>query len=707
MKNELINTRTMATIFAIALATTHGNARQGEPDDSCGSGGRVITALGSGNDSGAAVAVQADGKMLVVGTSNNGTQNVFALARYNSDGSLDNAFGTGGKVTTAVGSRNDSAQSVAVQSDGKIVVAGYSDRGTAGSPNDDFALVRYNANGSLDTGFGSGGKVITSIGSGLDDAYSVAVQEDGRIVVAGTTFNGSKDDFALVRYTATGALDTSFGANGKVTTAIGSRDDFGRSVALQDDGKIVVGGHSSLSPTQDAFALARYHGDGSLDASFNTTGKATTSIGSGLDDAYGVAVQRDGKIVLAGRSQNGSRGRFAAARYTVSGALDTGFGSGGKVITSIGSVDDSAASVAVQRDGKILLGGYSDDGAGHDFAVVRYRGDGSLDDAFNHGGKVTTRGGHGAGMAVQRDGKVIVAGYSGNGSNDDFSLVRYQGDRSRDIDGDGKADIVFQNHAGQMVAWYMDDHGGAKSSDYIYGGGLGDWKVVACADVNSDGFADFIFQNSVGQIYVWLLDGTGHGVDFSTGSGLKPGSHYLYGGGLGDWRIVACADVNGDGLQDLIFQNSVGQIYTWYLDGTGDDVNFSTGSGLKPGSHFLYSGGLADWRVVACDDVNGDGTPDLMFQHTTGQIYVWSLDGTGNGVDFSTGSGLRTGSRFLYGGGLGDWKIKSTADINGDGTYDILFQNNAGQVAVWYMDDHGGASSAFLYAGGLGDWNIR
>ena len=177
-------------------------------------------------------------------------------------------------------------------------------------------------------------------------------------------------------------------------------------------------------------------------------------------------------------------------------------------------------------------------------------------------------------------------------------------------------------------------------------------------DTNNDGIADLVFQNNVGQLYEWFLDGSRNGINFATGSGLKPGSQFLYGGGLGDWRLVARADLNNDGIPDLIFQNSVGQLYVWFLDGTGNGVNFSTGSGLKPGSQFLYGGGLGDYRLVAITDVNGDGFADLIFQNSVGQVYVWYLDGTGDGVNFYTGSGLQALPQFLYGGALGDWRIR-------------------------------------------------
>ena len=147
-------------------------------------------------------------------------------------------------------------------------------------------------------------------------------------------------------------------------------------------------------------------------------------------------------------------------------------------------------------------------------------------------------------------------------------------------------------------------------------------------------------------------------MNFSTGAGLKPGSKFLYGAGLGDWRIAACTDMNADGIPDFIFQNGAGQIFVWILDGTGTAINFSTGAGLKPGSKMAYAGGLGDWRLVACGDMNGDGNPDFIFQNGVGQIYLWTLDGTVNPINFSTGTGLKPGSKLLYGSGLGDWRAR-------------------------------------------------
>jgi uncharacterized delta-60 repeat protein len=394
----------------------------GSLDTSFGTGGKVVTAIGS-YDYAKSVAIQSDGKIVAAGVSFNGIDDDFALARYNIDGSLDTTFGIGGKVTTAIGTSYDHARSIAIQSDGKIVAAGLTSNGI----DDDFALVRYNIDGSLDTSFGIGGKVTTAIGSSDDKAYSLAIQSDGKIVAAGDSFNDRRSQFALVRYEADGSLDTSFGTSGKVTTAIGSRAELD-SIALQGDGKIVAAGFSS-SGRKDNFALARFNVDGSLDASFGIGGKVTTAIGSSDDFVKSIALQSNGKIVVAGISYNGVRRYFALARYNIDGSLDTSFGSDGKVITAIGSSEDYVQSIAIQGNGKIVAVGLSFNGSEYDFALARYNVDGSLDTSFGIGGEVITAIGssddNAYSVAIQSDGKIVVAGSSGVVDGINFALVRY------------------------------------------------------------------------------------------------------------------------------------------------------------------------------------------------------------------------------------------------------------------------------------------
>jgi uncharacterized delta-60 repeat protein len=412
----------LTTLFLTLGATT--SAQPGNLDGDFDADGKVTTDFGTGDDLGQSVAVQPDGRIVVAGSASNGTNKDFAVARYNMDGTLDNSFSFDGKVTAPFGTSDDIGQSVAVQPNGKILVAGYSNNGT----DNDFAIARYNADGNLDNSFSVDGKVTTAIGMGDDRGQSVAIQPDGRIVVAGYAHNGVDQDFALARYNTDGTLDNSFSADGKVSTDFGMGHDHGRSVAIQPDGKILVAGYAN-NGTDDDFALARYNTDGTLDNSFSADGKVTTSFGT--DDNYGtsVAIQPDGKIIVTGFSFIGTDSDFALARYNVDGSLDNSFSVDGKVTTAFGTGGDVGYSVAIQPDGKIVVAGFSLIGTDGDFALARYNMDGTLDNSFSIDGKVTTTFGTGVdrgnSVAIQPDGRIVVAGYAYIGAEPDFAVARY------------------------------------------------------------------------------------------------------------------------------------------------------------------------------------------------------------------------------------------------------------------------------------------
>jgi len=429
----------------------------GSLDTDFGTSGMVTTPVGSGNAVAHALGIQSDGKIVTAGSSNNGSNDVFTLAKYNTDGSLDTTFNAAGTkpgtVTTPIGSGNAVANALGIQSsDGKIVVAGYS---LLSGTENVFTLVRYNTDGSLDTTFNAAGTkpgiVTTPIGSLKDYALALGIQSDNKIVVAGYSFNNNKYDFALVRYNTDGSLDTTFNAAGTkpgtVTTSIGgSLNDYANALGIQSDGKIVAAGYS-YNGTKYNITLVRYNSDGSLDADPVTgfgaahTGIVTTSIGSGsiIDDkAHALVIQSDGKILVAGSSYDNTRSKydFALVRYNTDGSLDTdpvtGFGAGGIVTTPIGSDGywDFANALGIQSsDGKILAAGSSNSGSNYDFALVRYNTDGSLDTGFGTGGIVTTPIGssddYALALGIQSDHNIVVAGYSLIGGNYDFALVRY------------------------------------------------------------------------------------------------------------------------------------------------------------------------------------------------------------------------------------------------------------------------------------------
>lgn len=400
------------------------SASDGDLDTTFGTGGKVTTDFSAAFDAATAVAIQGDGKILVAGQADSGASN-FGLARYLSTGALDSSFGTGGKVTTLLG-LSSVANAMALQPDGKIVLAGWSSNGS----NTDFAVARYRSDGTLDPAFGAGGKVITPIGTSDDVARAIALQADGKILVGGYRYASSNHDFALVRYNPDGSLDTDFGTGGKVTTSFGTANDVGTGLAVQSDSKIILGGYYRSASNGDDFAIARYNTDGSLDSTFGSGGKVTTTFTSGNDASTAVLLQPDGKILAAGLAQVSGNNDFAVARYNTDGSLDSaGFGTNGKLTTPVGLAIDNGQAMALQLDGKILVGGYVQVGSTFDFGLVRYMASGSLDSTFGTGGKVITAIGSGhdiiTALAVQSNGKILAAGRADGMPTTDWALLRY------------------------------------------------------------------------------------------------------------------------------------------------------------------------------------------------------------------------------------------------------------------------------------------
>ncbi len=379
--------------------------------------GNVTTTIGHGDDWARAMAVQNDGKIVVAGYASNGSNDDFAVARYNVDGTLDTSFGTGGKTTIGVGSSVDQAYDIKIQADGKIVIAGNSYTGSNG----DFALVRLNGDGSLDSSFGVMGEVVIDFAGGTDEAQSIVVQPDGKIIVGGST-NASL--FAIARLNSDGSLDTSFGTAGSVTTDVTAGLDSGYSLTLQSDGKILFVGAGNNN-----FAVVRYNSNGVLDGSFGTGGKVETDLAGGTDFGRSVLVNSDGTILVSGYS---SFGDFLLVKYTSTGVLDNTFGSNtGKVLTDI-SGSDLALDMVLQADGKIILGGYN---GSFNSTLVRYNVNGSLDTSFGSAGKVTTTIASGAfieGLAVRPDGRIVAGVTATVGGSRDFGVISYLPDGSID-----------------------------------------------------------------------------------------------------------------------------------------------------------------------------------------------------------------------------------------------------------------------------------
>jgi len=418
-------------------------AQSGALDTTFGADGKVTTDFDSrwsAFDESWDVALQTDGKIVAAGKT--GGSGRFALARYHMDGTLDHSFGGDGKVTTNFSWGEDVARGVTVQTDGKIVVAG--DSAGHGFANSMFAVSRYNPDGTLDTSFGGDGKVRTQLSALNDYVGGLALQSDGRIVVAGgARLNGAHPQFAVTRYNVDGTLDASFSGDGKATTDLTSGNDFANAVTVDTDGSLILGGSAwprGRAKGGSRFAMVRYTPQGTLDASFGGDGKVLTKLTRRNDSVQDVAVQTDGKIVAAGVA--GFREELqtmfgdasvALTRYNADGKLDKGFGRNGKVKTQLTRRVDAAFGVGLQGDGKIVVGGLAGGSRGGRrgrFGLARYETDGTLDTAFGSAGRVTTsftaRGDFASSIVIQTDGRIVLAGVSRWASpKSRFALARY------------------------------------------------------------------------------------------------------------------------------------------------------------------------------------------------------------------------------------------------------------------------------------------
>jgi uncharacterized delta-60 repeat protein len=346
-----------------------------------------------------------------------GTQNVTitGTARVPAPTALDPTFGGTGSVAQSYLPFAD-----AIQPDGKIVIAGT--RYNGGGPNYwDFAVSRYNADGSLDTTFGGTGTVYTDLSGQSDQPHSVVIQADGKIVVGGIGGNGPHFFWELARYNTDGSLDPSFGNGGVVLTNPNPSGYYNEiwDLALQPDGKILAAGDMDVG-SDGEFAVARYNANGTLDTTFGSGGIAASNPRVGYSDrAFAVVVQpADGKIILAGGSGGGNfDSHFAVSRFTPAGVLDPTFGGTGTIVTDIPGSYEEAQDAVLQPDGKLVVVGYVSPAGVYptvnNFALVRYNANGSLDTSFGYQGFVITDfGGNDSAerVALQPDGRIEVVG---------------------------------------------------------------------------------------------------------------------------------------------------------------------------------------------------------------------------------------------------------------------------------------------------------
>lgn len=430
-----------ASMLALFANVQTMKAADGDLDPTFGVGGKVMTDFNHSTDWANAVAIQPDGKFVVVGTTykqNDFSDEDFAVARYNTDGTLDSSFGSGGKVHTDFPGLAAVPSSVLLQPDAKILVVGgaYPLFTFLGN----IEMVRYNSNGNLDRSFGDNGIVTTVLDAG-SYANAVVQQSDGKIIVAGTLFvdvvigDQSDTDFVLVRYNRNGSLDTTFGNGGVVSTDFFGREDDAFSVLLQPDGKIVAVGSANDPASYYDFAAVRYLNNGTIDETFGNSGTVTTDFGDqNFDRARSAVLLPNGKIIAAGFaiSQGGGVQNFAVARYTKDGVLDNGFSNDGKQQITFDNCCQSANQVLLQPDGKIITVGYANtEDSDSDFLLARLNPNGSLDSTFGVAGKVRTSfgdlNGGANGAALQQDGKIVAVGFQATFSNQwsEFALARY------------------------------------------------------------------------------------------------------------------------------------------------------------------------------------------------------------------------------------------------------------------------------------------
>jgi uncharacterized delta-60 repeat protein len=403
-------------------------------DSTFAQGGLALLPVSNDSVGAEGVLVQADGKIVVVGGVSNGQNSDFALARYHADGSLDNGFGPAhnGTILTDFANNQDEAAGVVQQADGKLVVVGTARFGFQ----DLFALARYNPDGTLDSTFGPAGigEVLSNFGIGGAAAEAVGLQADGKIVVVGHVALGGKSFFAVARYDTDGTRDTTFGLNGNGTATVdlGSASAEAGALAIQANGSIVVAGNLTFDGGQTIRpVLVRYNGDGTIDGSFGAGGVMTLPTVATDGGKMGLALQADGKIVLAA-GLVGTPDGFGLVRFNGNGIVDGSFGRGG--ITPVAFAQGAAAvAVVVQTDGKLVAAGAAVDGAGQVLALVRYNPDGSLDGSFGDkgDGRVTLAVGEAASataLALQPDGKVVVVGTGASANQTSLVVARYLND---------------------------------------------------------------------------------------------------------------------------------------------------------------------------------------------------------------------------------------------------------------------------------------
>jgi uncharacterized delta-60 repeat protein len=492
--------------------------------DSGFSGDGKVAVQSQGTDDAAfAAALQADGKILLAGQLYDPVAEKydFGVVRLDTHGNLDTSFSGDGQTSIPVGPEVDSALGVAVQADGKIILVGESDVRVGDNYVLDGSVVRLNADGSLDTTFSGDGKVLNPMGTDNNASDSVVVQADGKILVAGQSPDANGQlSFSIFRLNTDGSVDNTFSGDGKAIFSIGTRDSGANCMVVQPDGKIILGGYCYVdSDLHTDFALIRLNSDGTLDTSFADGGHAIIQVSPYINNLTSLALQADGRIVAAGTCQDnpGSYLYSSFFRFNADGTLDTTFSRDGKMTR-----ESVAYGVVVQPDGRIVAGGRSSGPGGGDFSVVRLNADGSSDmslpDASQKGtsGDDTLVGGYGTNSINGEGGNDTIHGGT------DSDLI-HGGDGADRIDGGAGTDYLYGDagddvlHGGAATNDPPNQLWGGTGNDTYYVDNIGDLVVEA-----ANGGTDQVFS-SVGYTlsqFVENLTLTGTGNINGTGNSL-------------------------------------------------------------------------------------------------------------------------------------------------------------------------------------------
>ena len=383
----------------------------GTPDPLFGNDGLSLVDYAGNSDRSHAVVVQPDGRIVIAGETQINNQGDFAILRILPDGTPDSTFGIHGWTVTDLGTQYEFPNCVALQTDGKIVAAGR----RTGTPLSDMVMVRYHPDGRVDSLFGSDGIVVTNLRE-EDEAFSIAIQPDGQIILAGFASISASGDFAVTRYNPDGTLDKFFGEGGKVITDIDgvNASDFIKAMVLLPDGKILVVGNANNAffDGQADVGMVRYDQNGILDPEFGVGGIKVTSFGA-FTNSHGLAVQPDGKILFGGISNaiNEDK-RWLLARFQSNGSLDEGFGVGGFTTTKVPGNNDYATAVHIQSDSRVILTGMSGGNPDIDFAAARYIADFILTPTITG---ITCPGTDDGSITIEASGGVAPYGYSIDG----------------------------------------------------------------------------------------------------------------------------------------------------------------------------------------------------------------------------------------------------------------------------------------------------